>query len=416
MPKVTEKKFTCVLLKEIRPGTWRVDYRDPLTRKRSRILLPVSSFKDAEKEAKAINDRVGSGKGFSGRIRGSVGHTVKDAVKEAIKHSGANEVTRGDYGYRFNAFNEYLTENTPGVQSWGDVTEKVIENYLEHSRRKGVSHDTIRLRLYVLRLTSSYMSRTYPGHYRHVTVNIKLRRHDPPKAELEVENAILTPSQLRGLLTWLAENRPVVHLWALLQGCAGVREKEGCYLREQDIDPEAGTITITASSAHRPKNRPSYRTIPVAPAVSKALTAWIQDLKVRHNEGYIFMPTRAIGGRQGALSDAARVGALTPSRIVALWAEAMDAAKLAGVKLAPLFVPRKLRASFVTALRGVGADLADLQAYIGHAPATILSAHYDKTDLGRLKKIADLGQQLFEGSGAFKEAEETENKKAGLGT
>lgn len=181
-------------------GGWRVDYRDPLTRKRARVILPVSNFKDEEKEAKAINDRLGSGKGFAGRIRGSVGHTVQAAVLEAVKHSSGNERTRADYLIRYNPFSEYLAENVPGVQAWSDVTEQVLAIYMEHCRRDGVAHDTLRMRLYVLRLTSAYMSRTYPSHYRHVTANVKVRRHDPPKSELEAKDAILSPSQARGLL------------------------------------------------------------------------------------------------------------------------------------------------------------------------------------------------------------------------
>lgn len=415
MPKMTEKKLHGVLLREIRPGTWRVDYRDPLTRKRTRIQLPASDFKAALKEAKAIEETIGHGKGFTGRMRGSIGHTVRAAVHEAINHSGANEQTRADYMRRYNAFSEYLTKNLPGIQSWGDVDEKIIENYMEECRREGVAHDTLRMRVYVLRLTSAYMTRAYPGHYHNITANVKLRRHDPPKAELETKDAIVSPAQARALFKWLANNDPMVNAWAVLQGCAGVREQEAAYLREQDFDPAARTITITDTSAHKPKNRPSYRTIPVAPAVAETLSAWICGLKVRHNEGYLFFPDRAKNGRTGAKSAAARAGALTADRIAHLWKDAIIAARAAKVQLPTKFTPRRLRASFVTAMRQAGADMPDLQAYIGHAPATVLSAHYDKIDMARLKKIADLGQTLFEGSGVFQIDEKTENKKAGLG-
>ena len=63
------------------------------------------------------------------------------------------------------------------------------------------------------------------------------------------------------------------YVWALLQGCAGLREKEACYVRDQDITPETGVISITGTLAHKPNTRPSYRTMPVSPARSKALTA-----------------------------------------------------------------------------------------------------------------------------------------------
>jgi len=415
MPKITEKRFTCVLLREIRPGTWRVDYRDPLTRKRCRVLLPVSSFKDAEKEAKAINDRVGSGKGFSGRIRGSVGHTVQAAVKEAIKHTSANERTRADYSSRYNGFSDYLTEKAPGVQSWTEVTEAVIENYIQHCRREGISHETLKSRVFVLRMTSDFMSRTYPSQYRNITARLKLRRTDPPKAEREAKDVILSLVQYRAMLKWLKENAPMFYVLAILQGSAGLRMLEGCYLREQDLDPDAGTITITESSAHKPKNRPSFRTIPVAPVVVQALQGWIGGLKVRHAEGFMFLPTRGWRGRMKAKSEEARAGVLTRDRISHLWVDAVNAAREAKVDLPAGFIPRKLRGTFVTAMRKAGADFEILQRYIGHAPASILSAHYDEIDMDRLKAVATLAQEFSEGSGRFKEAEKAETKNSGFG-
>ena len=77
--------------------------------------------------------------------------------------------------------------------------------------------------------------------------------------------------------------------------------------------------------------------------------------------------------------------------------------RLDRVDLPPKFIARRLRASFVTALRSAGADIAVLQAYLGQAPTTILSAHYDQIDDTRLRRIADPAQDLFERKGAFQE-------------
>jgi hypothetical protein len=61
------------------------------------------------------------------------------------------------------------------------------------------------------------------------------------------------------------------------------------------------------------------------------------------------------------------------------------------------------RQTFVTALRRAGADLELLQAYIGHQPGSVLTAHYDKIDNERLGVVTALAQELYEGSGAFGE-------------
>ena len=202
----------------------------------------------------------------------------------------------------------------------------------------------------------------------------------------------------------------MVHVWALLAGLAGLRMLEAAYLREQDIDFEEMTVTVAQTSAHTPKTRHSYRTIPVCPAVTTALAKWLHSLRVRHNEGYLFTPTRASGGRTCALYPAAKAGAFAKETITHKWQRARQRCRLDGVDLPPKFIARRLRASFVTALRSVGADIADLQAYLGQAPMTILSAHYDQIDDARLRRIADLAQDLFEGRGAFQKELEPARK------
>ena len=71
-----------------------------------------------------------------------------------------------------------------------------------------------------------------------------------------------------------------------------------------------------------------------------------------------------------------------------------------GVDLPSRFVARKLRATFATAMRSMGADYADLQTYLGQTVPTVLSRHYDRVGHERLGKIADLAQKVFDGEGA----------------
>ena len=60
------------------------------------------------------------------------------------------------------------------------------------------------------------------------------------------------------------------------------------------------------------------------------------------------------------------------------------------------FIARKLRASFVTAMRGTDCDYCDLQVYVGQSVGTVMSAHYDKPGIERLGKIAGLAQEMVE--------------------
>ena len=403
MPRVLQTKVGSVFLKEVATRKWRASWTDPTTKKHIRRVLPAGSFRQALEQAQEINKHLAAGRGFGGRLRGSTGHTVADAVLEAVRHTDASLMTRRDYLSRYNRFAEYLAAHAPGVVAWADVTEQVATNYLEHCRREGVAYDMIRMRLFVLRLTSAFMTRTYRGQCRDVTQDLKIRRNGLSKAKQDMRESIVSPGQLRGLLYWLQKNDPMVHVWALLQGLAGLKLLEAAYLREQDIDFEEMTVTVAQTSAHTPKTRHSYRTIPVCSAVTTAVAKWVHGLRIRHNEGYIFTPSKASNGRARALYPAAKAGAFAQETATYKWRRARHRCRLDGVDLPPKFIPRRLRASFVTALRSAGADIAVLQAYLGQAPTSILSAHYDQIDDTRLGRIVDLAQDLFEGKGAFQE-------------
>lgn len=401
MPKIEKSHIGQVFLREIEPRKWRASWTDPLTKRHIRRILPAAAYREAEEQVKAINRTLAQGKGFGGQIRGSSGHTIREAVLEAVRHTGANEDTRLNYLHRFNPFAAYLETHAKGIAAWAEVSEQVIGNYIEHCRREGCAHDSIRLRLYLLRLTSASMSRTYPGQYRHVTAHVRLKRIAPTAAELNAKDAILTPGQLRGLLAWLSEAEPMVHVWATLQGLAGLRLLEVAYMREQDFDPKARTVTITKSEAHAPKNRSSYRTIPICPASAEAIGNWIAGLRIRHPLGYLFFPAKGATGRAGAKSDQARIGVFTRGHISHIWQDALRAMRRDGVMAPELCTARKLRSTFATAMRTAGADFEVLQHFIGHAPSSVLGAHYDVIGLDRLASVATLAQDLYDGRGAF---------------
>jgi len=408
-------KIGKVLLGKFESEQWEIRYIDPTERKYKRVRLPYTGFADAKAEAEAKNLELAARNGHSEgmRRRQTVArHTVKAAALEAIRASEANGQTQKQYVRLYNTFSAYLTEKAPGVRLWSDVDEKVVVDYHAHSRDQGVSWDTIRQRLAVLKLTARYMTRTYPGQYRIVTDAVRLKRRDPPKAELEAGDAVLSPVQIRSLLAWLKERDPMVHAWACMGGLAGMRMREYCYLREQDVDLERKTITVAETEAHKPKTRSSYRTIPVCGAVVDSLRRWIDGRERKHPLGFLFFPERQAwqsakacnpetqaGCYSGDAFSRRFLGAVGEARAgVVVQAGAGDGGQTGagGVDLPPRFIPRKLRASFVAALRGAGADYADLQTYIGHSVRTTMSAHYDRASLERLGRIATLAQVLVE--------------------
>lgn len=354
--------------------------------------------------AQAINIELLAKKGFPIGLEiaaQSAQHTIKDCVLEAIKASDANDQSKKDYKRRYNSFSKYLTSEEPDAAYWSDVDVSLLTRYLMHCRNLGLAHDSIRLRFGIIRLTAIYMARKYPDRYRNVVKDIVLKKKAPSKSELELPRAVLSPPQLRRLLDWLKENDPRVHVWATLQSLCGLRLQEAAYIRERDINFERRTITIGDTGAHKPKNLASYRTLPVCDTVIQVLGEWIGKLKVRDTKGFLFTPDHKnpLGPKKD--DPATKAGCFGVDRLCGLYRNALRRARNAGIEFPPSFMPRKLRATFATAMRTGRVDYADLQRYMGHTVPTVLSQHYDFASLDRLAEIAAIAQQLHELTGPF---------------
>jgi len=322
------------------------------------------------------NREIASGRGLLPAKR-SYNPTVDEAMSEAIKASRGNLKTRADYAYTARSFGQWLNENRPGASLWSEITTKSVRDFLGHCRTTCRSNDIIRKRLFVVKMTSRYMAETYGEYgYNDVARPVRFIREedDPEEARRKEQAKILPLEMLFTLLDYLHERRPDLHAIACLQGLAGMRAMEAAHVREQDIDFEAGTVTVTATPHHKPKNRASFRTIPVASMPLNALRAAVSGLKVRHPLGYLFATARRDAPwttsdyshamrrevdrcRQYA---AARVG-LTPA--------ALDS--LIG------FQAHWLRATFVTHAREKKVDYRVLQRYIGHTATDVMGQFYE---------------------------------------
>jgi len=405
MEKVKHKVGRVLLGKFDGCQKFEVRWRDKKTGKYVRTRLDHTRFSDAKAYAEALNVRlIGSGGSLEEAGKPAAAerprnqeadHTVGQAALEAIRSSDANDICRVQYTRLYNAFASYLEEHQPGVALWRDVTERVVQEYHEHCRGLARSWDTVRQRLMILRLTARHMTRTYPGRYRVVTDAVRLKRRGPSASELGLADAILKPKQLRAFLAWLAPRDPMLHVFACMGGLCGMRGREYHYLRERDIDFERRTVTVTENEAHSPKTRSSYRTIPVCAAALGSLRTWMdRHWQRRDGDDFLFpAPKNPIGGKPPKFRHAL-AGCFATETISKRFRKAIDAAKADGVDLAPRFMARKLRATFVTALRDMGADYADLQTYVGQTIGTVLTVHYDHASTERLRKIADLAQAL----------------------
>ena len=399
-------KIGKVLLGRFESERWEIRYIDPITGKYSRKRLPYTKYADAKAEAERVNISLAAKDGWAaGLERAEVRerHSVRDAVREAIKASRANERSRQDYACRYNSFSKYLASSLPNLRHWDEITTKTLLDYADHSRKQGLAPDSVRLRMCVLRLTSGYMARTYPQH-NDVAAGVRLNLDRPPKTLQQRREEILTPAQVRALLEFLKErkrleskkgNDRLVYTWICCAALTGTRLREVVYLRECDVDLVAGTITITESPAFSPKNRHSHRTIPVCDAVVEALRDWTASEDRRpHPEGYLFVPRKIKSNQGKSKYRETRAGCYSKSTFSRMMREAVKIARESGLDLPPGFVPKKLRHSFATNLRSMDADFSDLQAYMGHCPSSVLAGHYDVVSEARLARIAGLAQGL----------------------
>ncbi len=167
------------------------------------------------------------------------------------------------------------------VVTWDQLLPAMVKTYMLELEQSGKTFDTVRLDLAPVKLTWRYMVENYPEQVRPPT-RIKLKAH--PKREIEC----LKPFEVVALLDWLREKAPDLWPMACLQALAGLRMTEAAALRVQDVDFQSQTVEVADTGHHRPKNRNSYRTIPVCRDVAQALKVAVADQRVRPATGELF--------------------------------------------------------------------------------------------------------------------------------
>lgn len=151
----------------------------------------------------------------------------------------------------------------------------------------------------------------------------------------------------------------------LLLAQLGLRAGEIVSLVLEDIDWQAGEITVHGKSGHRPK-------LPLSTAIGEALAAYLRDGRPRTNSRVVFLRNKApIRGFNG------------PSAVSCV---VMRALARAGIN-APQKGAHQFRHSLATELLRQGASLSEIGELLGHrCPDT--TAIYAKVDLVSLRTIA----------------------------
>jgi len=161
----------------------------------------------------------------------------------------------------------------------------------------------------------------------------------------------------------------------MLQAMCGLRTMEALALRECDVDLRQGTIRIAKTQTHTPKNRTSYREIPVPSEVLTMLREQIATLPIGDRERPVMLSL----GNKEAYQDHSGYRLAIKRAIKRFW-------KQTGNKALVGFQPHWFRATFASAVRSMGAG--HVQAYLGHSRRDMLGQHYEQISLAQLRAVA----------------------------
>jgi integrase len=162
------------------------------------------------------------------------------------------------------------------------------------------------------------------------------------------ERRTLSPDEIERLIA-ACEDRPMLRMWVFLLADTGMRPGEAVALHWEDVDLEAGYITI---GRHRPTKTKRMRTVPLSPRLRVALREHFARHRFPHGSPYLLhhltarrhhRAGEAIHGLSRAFG-AAAIRAGLPSETTPYW----------------------LRHSFATNLAEAGASAVQLSEFLGH--------------------------------------------------
>ena len=390
-------KIGVVSIKDCGSRKWSLRYVDPATGSDVRRRLSGLELREVQTIASHLSQEALSEKGFiPGRKKACP--TVKEALLESIRLSRQRDYVKTDSTKRANLFTTWLEKRFPKVEVWSDLKPFVLQEYIRDMEARGLSHYSVRNNLRPVKAAWHFVYQNYPEAVRPLPM---IRQASSPPRGIEC----LEPAEVRALLDWLRGKHPDLWAMASLQALAGLRVLEAASLRRQDIDLAKGTVTVTDTGHHVPKNRGSYRTLPVCAEVLEALAEAMNRQKVIPSTGELFLSrlgtpwtVTSLYHRWKKKPTEAKSPKGKPDRggVLYLAAKETGIAKLAGME------PHSLRAAFATMASRLEVPDRLLKSYLGHTPGDVLGEHYRVIGLDDLRLVSSLmngWRTLSEGAG-----------------
>ena len=364
-------------------------YTDPATGHEVKRRLSGLELPEVRAVAEHLAKQAYQGKGYLAGQSKAPG--IEEGIVSAIQLSSARDATKSDWIERAKPFLAYMGERFPSVKTWGDLKPSMVKGYILECERSGLAFDSVRHRLAPVKMAWRLMHQDHPEL---VLPMPKIKLAAPDRREIQCLNA----GELVVLLDWLKAFASDLWPMATLQALCGLRMLEAAALRVQDMNLRDKTITVTdtGNDGHKPKNRHSYRTIPVCDEAVDALKTAMANQTVRPASGELFTNQKGNLWVKDALGlrwrRVLRHMAAKPERIerkatgkpLTLNPHGLDIPRLRTIP------PHRLRAAFATMASRLGAQDRILKAYLGHSSGDMLGGHYRRIDMDELRQVSEI--------------------------
>lgn len=275
-------------------------------------------------------------------------------ILQTERQASANTILA--YRNDLNQFVTYLEKNLPESTSWSNVTEDVLEAYVQHLIQKNYAASTAARKVAALRTFFHWLSQ------RGLTTEDPTLRLRSPKVEKRTPR-LLSEAEVNQLFECASKMSPprAMRDRALLEViyATGMRVSEAINLRVSDVDLEANVVKCAGRGMRQ-------RTIPLTPQAAAALRDYIEKarsdmLNNNTDADYLFVnPAGAKLTRQ------------------AVWQLTRQYAQLAGIE--GELTPHTLRHSRATHMLNSGEDVRRVQEWLGHANLSTTLMYRQRSD------------------------------------
>ncbi|MCG3198737.1 MAG: Tyrosine recombinase XerC [bacterium] len=379
--RLKSTRIGIVNIQELGKRRYQLRYRDLSTHLEVKRRVSGLTLKEVQAMAAHLSTEAYAGRGYLAARKKCP--SVEDGMREAIRLSRRRDHVRRETQRLADKFVQWLADRFSQVKQWADLKPFMVENYIRCLEESGLAFDTVRLHLQPVKMGWRFAADNYPDEVRPMP---RVRQSPAPPKQIEC----LEAGELASLLDWLRGRYPDLHCMACLQGLCGLRTLEAAHLRRCDIDLRHGAVAITDTETHVPKNKGSYRVLPICLEALNALTEYMNGQTVIPSTGALFLTCRGTPWTASSLHHRwAKAPAWDPRREKPTAGGVLfQAAKDLGMPRLAEVQPHRLRSTFATMASRLGASDRLLKAYLGHSPGDILGSHYRAVDLAELRSVS----------------------------